>query len=814
MEAVFLKLLNMSIAAGWLVLAVIALRVILKKAPKTFRCFLWALVGIRLICPVSFESVFSLIPSAETVPEDILYAKEPTIHTGVSAINHVVNPILAESMSPTVGDSVNPMQVLTFIATVLWIVGVVGMALYALISYMRIHKIVAASLNIEENLYVCDDIDNPFILGIFRPRIYIPSTLEKDQIPYVIAHEMAHLKRHDHWWKPFGFMLLTVYWFNPIIWAAYVLLCRDIELACDEKVIKELGEGDKKAYSNTLLACSVSRKTIVACPLAFGEVGVKERVKTVLNYKKPAFWVVLIAVVVCILVVVCFLTNPKEERNSPLGLNYHVEECVYSTPRLLISSQAYILDCESIYHFAKEYIMSKKEYNYWNNKWEEWEHLGTMEPIELTEENFDALFRDWQGLSGLYDDFSPSEFRQQNEAAWQLIIKEANEYSYYLLQQRNGDIYLACWYYDEDRDTGKYPDNSEIWFLYKMVRADNVTGTVEVTAESTFEEIEWAEKMTEQTDGTVEEMDTSKEKNTEKVGESVMETPATAEEETIDSLEAAIHQVLMGSDKDKMIENVLFPCESHVILGTEYLCGYPLADGTGGEQLVTVYLLVLRQSYTFQAENGAIIDDGGSHTAEAITFRIEGDGIYTLVEYWIPMDDGYYYVEAVREKFPDNIEEEAFNTQKYILAQMQNCYEQAVQFANVDTDSVIEELFEKIVEKASHDSNPQTYIENHTLEYREFTYYGKYTLQYCFKEFLKGGQTDLRGHIMKSVCKEISKGYGEELVVLGDDELKNGQEWFDALCETAEDLEEQYGSEALADKNSVLRMLIGMLEEQ
>ena len=319
MEAIFLKILNMSITASWLVLAIIILRLILKKAPKAISVFMWALVGIRLICPFSFESILSLIPSAETIPQDIIYSEVPVIHSGVPILNSTVNPIISENLSPEVGASVNPMQIVAFVASVVWIVGIVAMLLYTVISYFRIHRKVREAVPYQDNTWLCDHIDTPFILGVIRPRIYLPSNMNEQDIEYVIAHEKAHLKRHDHWWKPLGFLLLTVYWFNPILWIAYILLCKDIELACDEKVIKDMGTEIKKPYSDALINCSVPRKMISACPLAFGEVGVKGRVKSVLNYKKPAFWIIVVAVVASIVVAVCFLTNPKQD--TDLGIS-------------------------------------------------------------------------------------------------------------------------------------------------------------------------------------------------------------------------------------------------------------------------------------------------------------------------------------------------------------------------------------------------------------------------------------------------------------------------------------------------------------
>ncbi len=316
MQTVFLHLFNMSITASWLALAVVLLRFCLKKAPKAITVVLWALVGVRLLCPFSVESVFSLIPSAETVPTDILYTQTPTIQSGIPAVNTIVNPILSETFAPSVTDSVNPMQVVTSIACAVWLIGIAVMLGYTAFSYLRLHIKVREATPMEQNVYLCDRIATPFILGVFRPRIYLPSEMNQADVPYVLAHESAHLKRCDHLWKPLGFLLLTVYWFNPVLWVAYVLLCRDIELACDEKVLATLGTDIKKPYSDALINCSAPRKLITACPLAFGESGVASRVKSVLHYKKPAFWVILIAVIASVVIAVCFLTDPITEADN------------------------------------------------------------------------------------------------------------------------------------------------------------------------------------------------------------------------------------------------------------------------------------------------------------------------------------------------------------------------------------------------------------------------------------------------------------------------------------------------------------------
>ena len=312
MNELFLKIINMSISASWLVLAVLILRFVLKKAPKWINVLLWGIVAIRLICPFSFESQLSLIPSAETIPLNIGMDSTPTINSGISAINNAVNPIISQSNTPMAGASINPLQITIGIYEYIWIFGMIALALYTAISYWRLHRKVDTAVRYKDNIFQSENVSSPFVFGIIKPRIYLPFKMNGQDLEHVVAHEQAHIRRKDHWWKPLGFLLLTIHWFNPLMWMAYVLLCRDIELACDEKVIKELGNEQRGDYTQALVACSVNRRMIAACPLTFGEVGVKERVKSVMNYKKPALWVIIIAVIVCVGVAVCFLTNPKQ----------------------------------------------------------------------------------------------------------------------------------------------------------------------------------------------------------------------------------------------------------------------------------------------------------------------------------------------------------------------------------------------------------------------------------------------------------------------------------------------------------------------
>lgn len=319
MEHAFIRLVNMSLTAGYLVLAVILLRLLLRKAPRWISCVLWAFVAVRLVCPFSAESVLSLIPQAEVIPDGILTAAEPGINSGIPIVNQSINPIITDVFAPDPAASANPLQICAAIAAVVWLVGVVLMLAYAALSYLRLRLGVRESVRLHGNFFICDRIPTPFILGVFRPRVYIPSSVGEPDTQYVIMHERAHLRRRDHIWKPLGYLLLSLHWFNPLVWAAYVLLCRDIEIACDEKVIRETGTQIRQPYSSALINCSIRRRGISVCPPAFGEVRVKERVRNVLSYKKPAFWIIIAALVLLVGFGVCFLTDPPASDTGNAG---------------------------------------------------------------------------------------------------------------------------------------------------------------------------------------------------------------------------------------------------------------------------------------------------------------------------------------------------------------------------------------------------------------------------------------------------------------------------------------------------------------
>ncbi len=585
MSEFFLKIVNMSISASWLVIAVLLLRLLLKQAPKWISVLLWGFVAVRLLWPFSIESVLSLIPSTQTVSPGIMMDRTPGISTGIAPLDQVVNPIISASFTPNPAASANPLQILIPVLGNVWLLGIAAMLVYTGVSYLLLRRKVATAVLLKENIFQSENVDSPFVLGIIKPKIYLPFQMDERDLAHVIAHEKSHIRRKDHWWKPFGFLLLSIHWFNPLMWVGYILLCRDIELACDEKVIQKMDNNAKADYSQALVACSVNRRSIAACPLAFGEVGVKARVKSVMNYRKPAFWVMLLALILCGVVAVCFLTDPVpyirnpwvrdyipggdgilgsidpefyesisedfaigadrygravfkdprkafdtfttlyaegialiQEQNglAPIsGKNYSAykklgwqttsgpdearEQARFVTKFLDIYENSFTKDTPAPnteipttegFAFGQPYVVVQVTYenpaisytmvageNTPKYKFDEsmhlysvtehsheqnWTDMGMLAEMKLSEDTFDELFMSNSGY-GWLDGKSASAIRENTVRAWQVSYKQENLF-YYVLQQKNGELYLAYGYCDPDLK------NPAINWLYLLAR--------------------------------------------------------------------------------------------------------------------------------------------------------------------------------------------------------------------------------------------------------------------------------------------------------------------------------------------------------
>ncbi len=453
MSELFLKIVNMSISASWLIFVIFILRFILKKAPKWVYMLLWGIVAVRLICPFSIESVLSMIPRAETVSPDIMTNPYGAVHTGISAVNTAINPVIMQSAEQAADKGINMLQICISSLTAVWIGGIFVMVSYMVISCIRIRKSVDTAVLLRDNIYQSEGAGSPFVFGIIKPKIYIPFNIDEVSMKHVIAHEQMHIKRRDHWWKPFGFLLLAVYWFNPLMWIAYALLCRDIELACDEEVIKEFDNIQRADYSSSLLSYGTNRRKITACPLAFGESDVKKRVKTILNYKKPSFWIIIAAIVVCSAVALCFLTNPPDENKTvsdPFSRYYSVDKVIYDDERF---SFGYTEENAPFYNLTGEYrlraagnVLAADSHEYWT-----WEQGRFFEAV-LSEANFDDYFMNADSgfLRGRYQ---PDNIRKNTQKAWRLDVENSEDgVFYYVILTNDGGIFLSYGYSGNEED--------------------------------------------------------------------------------------------------------------------------------------------------------------------------------------------------------------------------------------------------------------------------------------------------------------------------------------------------------------------------
>lgn len=621
------KVLNMSLTAGVVILFVMAARLLLKKLPKIYSYALWAVVLFRLLCPVSITSQVSVLglfgtyvkessgaaSTVEYIPSDIVHSEYPEVSLpgaavnlpGISEINEQINEALPQGREQLAAD---PLEAPMVICTYIWLAGIVVMLGYSIASYAALRRKLVGAVHLRENIYLADHIASPFVMGLLRPRIYLLSSLGDREQEYIILHEQHHIRRRDHVIKAVAFAALCIHWFNPLVWVAFVLSGKDMEMSCDEAVVRKMGETIRADYSTSLLLLATGQRIPAGMPLAFGEGDTKGRIRNLANWKKPGAFLTIAAALICVIAVAVCAVNPKEHEDD------------------------------------------------------------------------------------------------------EAIVKN------------------------------------------KMFAA--AAGEMEETG--------------------------------------------------IDPLEAAVSATILEQNQGRYSED-FFRCESHIIFETENATETLLAEKGEYEQYVTVYALVLQQIYDLSG--GAISDKGGSHIPTAITFGIDKAGKYMLLEYWEPKD-GSYYESSIRDKFPRQAAKEAVDTQKYVLAQIQDCYAQAVRYGKIDTDAVVSELLEEILESPGTASDVQKYIDANPIAFRELTYYGAYTLEYCFREFLQDSQTGLRGHLMARACQEIMTGIGDDL--LEDTNPATGQEWFNAYYAVAKSREQRYTQEEIKINYPVSRMLLEM----
>lgn len=806
MDSIFLKLLNMGIAAGWLIIAVTILRFFMKRFPRWILCTLWALVAIRLCCPFPLESSFSLIPRTEAIQLadrsgfhnsafgsiDDAYANESHTNNDFMDTSYVNELNTKDSFADTdvlptgdilAGNVSAParytvwLHTLLPIASLIWRVGICILLAYSLVSYLRIRRSVRESVPLQVQVWLCDAVRSPFILGLFRPQIYLPSDLSQEQLPHVLAHEQAHLRHRDHWWKFLGYLLLTIYWFQPLVWLAYILFCRDIELACDEHVVREMDIMQKKAYASALVSCSVRRPALTASPLAFGEVGVKERVKRILHYKKTTFWIAAAAVIACIAVAACFLTNPRSDVfDIKIVIPAGGGQPVYYSDMEISPTRDHI-------------ILSSGE------------GLGdaavSLVPVEArTETAYDEPAYITPGF--------PAKMNAEKGAWFQIGI------SYGSLADRDTVVYIHVENVNvriASSDAG-VDTTGKIQYMGQWYDRDSL-------AAGTLTWLEWFNSLSEEEQLAVDyepydlhtsnsaavTMDTGSENpptddTTTPAGENKELLPESSTQQP-DSLDAAVNAAILAENASSYPYECDFVCCDYVPLAT--LSATPLAGDT--THIITSYGWALYAKYNISA--AGIEDVGGSHIPVVLTFTLNENG-YQLQEYWEPRD-GSYYVDDIRKKFPSDTVGDALDSQKYIVQQIQGCYRQAVEANGIDTDTVIRKLLDSMcfpliassqiyttgndtdsqneISQQIQDtyknlsSNPQDYVD--PVKYWELIYYGEYTLRYCLNRFFDGGETGLDGHIMAHVCETLLQTEGQ--LPLNASDAATGQLWFDTL---------------------------------
>lgn len=310
MTNVFIAILNMSFIASFVALGVILIRIPLKKAPKVFSYALWAVLLFKLLCPFTIETALSLFPvNAEPVPHNIIYSQTPSIDSGIPFVDNSINRAITNTVPPVnPAVTVNPMQSILLVLSLIWLAGIAILLLYALVSYFRLKYRLRMAIPVQKNIYETDRIKTAFVMGFISPKVYVPGHLSEQEMDYILMHEQTHIRRRDYLIKPLAFIAVCIHWFNPIIWFSYYLAMGDMELSCDESVLKHYGSDIRRNYSNSLLSLSAKQSGLMS-PLAFCEKGVKGRIKNVLNYKKPALWVSIMAVGA--IIVAAFLLLPN-----------------------------------------------------------------------------------------------------------------------------------------------------------------------------------------------------------------------------------------------------------------------------------------------------------------------------------------------------------------------------------------------------------------------------------------------------------------------------------------------------------------------
>ncbi len=819
-EKIFLDILNMSYIGSIVILAILLIRIFLKKVPKKFSYLLWAVALVRLVMPFTFESVLSLIPvNTEPIPVNIGYAVKPQISTGIPIVDSPVNNSLP---APEAVASVNPIQLLILIGTLIWVTIMIMMVIHGILSYMKVKKLLVDAIWEEENVFRSSKIDTPFVMGIINPKIYLPDSVSEAEREYILFHEQTHIKRLDHTFRFISYLVLCIHWFNPLVWIAFFVSSKDMEMACDESVIIHMGDHVKKEYSQSLLNFTTRRVKLSMSPLAFGEGDTKGRIKNILNFKTPKFYLIIVVILVLFIISIGLLANPIKKISSPnfVGNNYRVQDILFNAP---IYSFTYTVASAPVFSVTSDYQLYTKE-----GQSNDWDFIGGLYKVEHMK---DELLS-WIHFTELLDT-KVLTLLDRTKNIYRVDTNNENDVFYLVLETEDDQILIFYGYASEEGTSIRWIfetvrlesleislSATELWehrteYVGNNSAVGNIANQLQYPDYLEYKGISLQTEnkpfgvtviLSQKSDEDIVSIDENSKvlfeidacilfslvQNLEQIAFSIDEGSTKMKpmiytrdwaHETIDvdlweeSADIESYRDLLliikerisyGSDStidanivseesllDKAISDAImdyhsqswndggYAFESHINLAIET---------NENEDEIMVYALVL-YNVIEKKENG-INTLSGSHVPCRLTFKSTGNDTYKLMEYWVPRD-GSYYATDIREVFPDEVENNAIDTQKYILLQIQSIYQQAVKVLNINTNDVIDNLLEQIMSSPKASSNPGDYIDAHRIEYRELTYYGDYTIAFI-ESSLEAGVTGLRRKIIEILYDEMT----------------------------------------------------------
>ena len=912
---IFPRILNMSLTASVIICFVMLCRLLLKRAPKIYSYVLWSVVLFRLLCPVSLSAPISVLGIFDTpvleqtsenagdktsvtssimyIPTDIVHTEYPEITLPIPGVGDMVNEAVNERL-PWGEEQLraDPLEFPVTFATYIWMIGIMGMLISGLVSYVRLRGNMVGALNLQDNVYVTDHIPGPLVVGMIKPKIYLPSDLDEKEHSYIILHEKQHIRRGDPVFKMVAYIALCIHWFNPLVWLFFKLFVKDMEMSCDEAVMNKMGECIRADYSASLLQLATGRQMLFGSPLAFGETEPTGRIKNLSRWKKPTIVISVLAFVLCVITVLVCIFNPAVSRDtlrmieqeSPVMGNIVKYEVDFG--KQVKEANVYVEvwekgECESIACLpvdqrAKVLSIQMKErkedgkvagvdirlesdvpggmqvayaelpedlsaIGWAFNAYEEGD---TVDAISGEEKILAAMvFDSGEGVRVFDPETLLNEPSRLEQAEYMLIIRAVFEEEGSRLNsdqtiqasedkwdctvhcaEESGENSYVITYSEEEilADMGCITfQNRNMFAITVHLIGKGKEAFVSEIAPGGNVTFMQANKEVTYTVGIHADVEEGTELNLMVYdGEwSEVYTPA-ADEEYV--LNQAIKAVILNQYKPEKSDG-LYHCADFVLLEQEEICGVaPVNSGKDNMELITVYGMALHESLGF---SGATFHEVAyDYVPVKLQFQKESESEYILKDSWFPekpIESWDIYQESIWDAFSTYSEElatdviYAIQDDIYLTSLRQNCYEQAVSYGAVDTDTVIEGLLEQITKSpVTLLSGVQNYIEAHTLEYRELTYYGKYTLWYCFGEFLKGGQTGLRGQIMASVCKDISLGWGEALLIDSENSVATGQDWFDIFRSNAEELQKQYSEEELNELYHASWLLLQVIQLQ